>query len=142
MRENESMTLKKRKAIAALLSEPTKAEAAQHAGIAEATLYRWLADDDFRAALNKAEAHAINEAVRHLVRLQTKAAQTIEAILDDPESPPGIRLRAALGVFSAMIKLREFAILETRMAELEKRVDEQLERTNESLGASHSRPLR
>ena len=58
------ITVKQQKAITALLSERTGRDAAKKAGVSEKTLYGWLADKDFRAALRSAEAEVLDTVTR------------------------------------------------------------------------------
>ena len=84
----------------------TVAEAARHAHISQSTANRYLADPLFRAALAEEESLLIDSAARRILNLQGKAAAVIEAVLDDPASPPSTRLRAAIAVFELNLKLR------------------------------------
>lgn len=118
------LTGKQKKGIAALLSEPTQAEAAGTAGVGPRTLSRWLQQPEFRAALQAAENDAINEAIRHLARMQSSAAKVIDDILGDDEISPTVRLRAAVSVFDLLIRLKSFNQLEERISTLEGIINE------------------
>jgi phage terminase small subunit len=118
------LTGKQKRGIAALLSEPTQAEAAEAAGVGPRTLTRWLQQPKFKAALQEAETYAINEAIRHLARMQSSAANVIEGILGDEEISPTVRLRAAVSVFDLMIRLKSFNQLEERITTLEGIINE------------------
>lgn len=61
----------------------------------------------FRAVLNRAEARAIDECIRHLVRMATPAA-VIAQILRDEDAPHYVRLRAAVSAVDALLKLKQF----------------------------------
>jgi hypothetical protein len=54
----DNLTAPQRRAIRALMESRTNGEAAKLARIGEATLYRWLGDPIFKAALQEAEAQA------------------------------------------------------------------------------------
>ena len=47
---DDNLSTDQEAAIAALLTQPSIAKAAEAAGVPERTLYRWLKDDKFRAA--------------------------------------------------------------------------------------------
>src|SRR4051794_15398883 len=66
-------------AIAALLSETTRAAAASKAGVSEATLGRWLKEDEFRAAYQQARRDVLRGAVE---RLQTATGQAVETLMN------------------------------------------------------------
>ena len=61
------MTPRQQKAIQALLTSPTKAEAARAAGVGESTLRQYLKDPEFITAYR--------EAVRELLESATRQAQ-------------------------------------------------------------------
>lgn len=120
MASNGKLTYKQRKAIAALLSEPTVQRAAEKAGVGERTLHRWLDENlRFQEGLTLAESRAIDKATRRLVILQDEAIQTIEEIMTDDNAPASTRLRAATSVLDYLLKLRELRNVEQRLAALE-----------------------
>lgn len=122
MTEDGSLTTKKRRAIAGLLSTRTVDEAAKSAGVGARTLARWLAEDDvFRAELRQAEGDAIDNATRQLVNLSEAATAVISDILSDKKVAPGVRLRAATAALDYLLRLRELRNLEERLTTLEER---------------------
>jgi hypothetical protein len=111
---------KKRQAVAALLTAPTVAEAARVAGVAERTIYRWLAGDAaFVADLRAAEETAIDHAARRLVGLQDDAIGLLGDVVADATAAPGVRVRAASLIVDLALRLRELRSLEERVAALE-----------------------
>jgi hypothetical protein len=106
--------------IAALLGEPTYADAARRVGINEATLYRWLARPDFQAAYRAARRRVVEVAVSRLCQLTTQAVATLERNLTCGKAPAEIR--AALGVLDNVRALLEGEELEARIAALEERL--------------------
>lgn len=119
MTENKSLTTKQRRLIAALLSESKNLDAAKKAGVSEATIYRWLEDPTFQAALRAAEGQAIDVATRQLVTLQDSAIETVKTIMTDTKTPAGVRLRAARTIIDSLLRLRELRNMEERLAQLE-----------------------
>lgn len=107
------------RAIEALLVSESVPEAARLAGVPQRTLYRWLDEPAFAAALRRAEGRIIDEAARRLTRVAGKAIATLEAILDDPSVPVATRVRAALGVLDQAIRLRELRDVAKRIEQLE-----------------------
>ena len=123
MRRNAThaeLSPKQRKAVEALLSTGEVTSAAQNLGINRATLYRWLAEPAFVAAVRAAEAQAIDDFSRMLVRLGRTAAGTLAKIMADTTSPAATRVRAADATLGRLLQLRELATLEARVAELER----------------------
>ena len=118
----DGTTTKKTRAIAAMLTTSTVADAAAAAGVGHRTLARWLADDpEFRSALQRAEGLAIDAAVRRLVGLQDAAVDVFDDVLSNSSISPTVRLRAASSVIDYLLKLRELRNLEERLAALEDR---------------------
>lgn len=124
MAENgRKLSTKQKRAIAALLSQKSVRAAAESARVGERTLYRWLKDAGFRAALAAAEGDAIDQATRRLIAMTGKAADELQAILTDLDSTPAVRLRAIELIFANALKLRELRNVEERLAALEKAVN-------------------
>ena len=113
------LTTKQRAAIAALLAGGTVRAAALAVGVAEKTIYRWMTDPAFSAALKAAEGDAVNEASRQLVSLASVALEQVRTILEDTNTTPTLRLRAAQIVLENLLRLRELATLEERITALE-----------------------
>jgi hypothetical protein len=115
----QKLSTKQERAILALLSTKTVAEAAQQAQVGERTLWRWLGDPLFRVQLAAAEADRLDAATRRLLQLQDGAIETVQAIMQDSEASAGVRLRAAQTVLDYLLKLRELRNLEQRLTALE-----------------------
>ncbi len=110
---------KQRRAVAALLATGEVTAAAREAGVHRDTLHRWLRQPDFLAAVRQAEAEALDELSRLLVRLGRTAAATLAKAMADPAAPYPTRVRAADAALGRLLQLRELATLEARVAALE-----------------------
>jgi len=119
MAENGNLSARQQRAIAALLTSKSVAEAAASAKVGERTLYRWLAEDRaFRAALLAAEGDLLSTTTRRLLSLQGQAIETLESLLSRAESE-GVRLRAAQVALELSLKLRDQVSIELRLQALE-----------------------
>ena len=114
------MTGKQQRAVQALLQSKSVAQAAQTAGVSERTLYRWLGEADFRAALRQAELEALQAFSGGLVSLSQSTMQALKDGLS-PAEPITVRLRAAGLVLDAILKVRELVTVEERLTALEER---------------------
>ncbi len=114
-----ALSPKQRRAVEALLATGEAAAAAREAGVARDTLYRWLKQPAFLAEVRKAEAAALDELSRLLVRLGRTAAATLAKAMSDPAAPYPTRVRAADAALSRLLQLRELAQLEARVQALE-----------------------
>lgn len=83
-------------ALEALLTCESLTEAAQQAGISRRTLYEYIHNDvEFARAYDAARNHQITSFMDALHDKRIKAAEVIEEIMNDPEQPAHIRLKAA-----------------------------------------------
>jgi transposase-like protein len=119
-RTPEHLTPKQHKAVEALLTTGEVTAAAQAAGVSKDTLYRWLKQPGFQAAVHDAEARALDDLSRLLVRLGRTAAATLAKAMSDPTTPWATRVRAADASLGRLLQLRELATLEARVVELER----------------------
>lgn len=117
------LSTNQRRAIEALLVEPTVKRAAEKAGLGERTVHRYLADDAFKARLRQHQDEAITAAVAALVGLTGEAIDTLRSLLQDKETPPSVRARAALGILAERRKAAELDDLAQRVARLEEELE-------------------
>lgn len=120
MQENteNSITTKQQKAIAALLSERTIGAAAKKAGIAERTLYTWLKDADFRAALRSVEKDMLENVTRRLSAGQSLALDALETLIQKAKHE-STRRQAAIDWLNLSLKFIDVLNLEERLTALE-----------------------
>lgn len=122
MAESERLTPKKRAFVRAILAERDIRSAARSVGIGETTAYRWLKSDAIRAAILDAEADALEETTRGLLRLSAEAVNTLDDAMSDAEAPTGAKVRAADIVLARLLQLRELVTLENRVTDLEAKI--------------------
>lgn len=120
--KTSNFTRKKEKAIAALLTTDTVEQAANVAGIAESTLYRWLKEPVFLEQYRKARKAAVDQAISTLQERANKAAKALIDIAEDQEMPPSTRVAAAREILQTSIKGVERDDFERRLEELERMV--------------------
>ena len=125
MQENseKGITTKQAKAIAALLSERTAGAAAKKAGIAERTLYTWLADPAFRGALRSAEAEVLDTVTRRLGVGQTLALDTLEGLIQKAKHE-STKLTACVSWLNMFVKYRDMKDIDERLTALEAKANE------------------
>ena len=92
---NRQLTPRQRLAVETLVTTGDVPTAAATVGVDKATLYRWMRQAPFLEAVRTAEAGALDELSRSLVRLGRTAAGTLEAAMGDPSAPWATRVRAA-----------------------------------------------
>lgn len=102
------MTTRKEKAIAALLTCHTQAQAAQAAGISRETLRNYLNDDEFQAEYQKAVAGVIEGATRQAQQTLSPALSCLRDIVEDSNENSQVRVSAARSLLEYGLKLTEF----------------------------------
>ena len=117
-----TLTSRQQQAIQAILATGDVTIAAQSVGVNRATLYRWMKQPVFVQAVHSAEADAVEDLSRMLVRLGRTAVATLAKAMSDPATPPATRVRAADATLSRLLQLRELATLEQRVSALEANV--------------------
>ena len=119
MSGNGRLSARQQKAIAALLSGGTVARAAKLCDLSERQLYRWLDLAEFRAALDKASADAVQATARQLSDAASIAVIALRGVLTDSGAPVSARVRAADVVLGRLVTLKELVELEARILTLE-----------------------
>ncbi len=120
MGEKVTDTLQPRQtaAIAALLRTGKAADAAKAGSVTPKTVYAWMRQPAFAAALRAAESEALRGLARRLAGLGDDAADTLRAALAD-DQPMATRLRAAALVLERGPVLFELVNLLERVEALE-----------------------
>jgi hypothetical protein len=114
------LSAKQRATIAALIVHGDILHAAKAAEVSRSSVYSWLQQPAFAAALRQAEAAALKDTTRQMAALTGQAIATLRALLTDPTTSEGGRLRAAGMVLDHFLRFRETADYEGRLAELER----------------------
>ncbi len=118
--DSEDLTIRQEKAITALLSCRTVAEAAKLAQVGERSIYRWLKQDTFQSHLRRARRQALSQALGRLQQVADRAVDTLDTILDDKKATTASRVsavRAALRYACHGIEIDDF---EERLAAVER----------------------
>lgn len=116
------MTATQQRALAALLTAPNKAAAAQAAGISPRTLRAYLADPSFRQEYQRAFAELLEDATRQAQQALAPALHTLKEIAEDAEAPPAARISAARATLEYGLRLTEATDVLQRLDELEERI--------------------
>ena len=117
-----TLTSRQQQAIQAIVATGDVTIAAQSVGVNRATLYRWMKQPAFVQAVHAAEADAVEDLSRMLVRLGRTAVATLAKAMSDPATPAATKVRAADATLSKLLQLRELATLEQRVSALEANV--------------------
>lgn len=118
---SDKLTPKQTKAIDCLLTQPTTKRAAEAAGVGYATLRRWLGQQDFNQAFQRARTVSYEATLQTLQTVTSRAIETLCALMENPELAPSVRVNAAGKLLDAGFRSREQIENESRIAELEAR---------------------
>src|SRR5580700_1194822 len=84
--------------IAALAQGRTVTAAAKDADVHRNTIYNWLNEPTFKTAAQEAESEYVAILSDGMRDLAARAIETLRNLLDDPNTPPAVRLRTALAI--------------------------------------------
>ena len=90
---SEDLSKRQIKALPSLLRPGSLSEQARNAGIARATLYRWLEDDSFRSALQRLREQTMEIAESEMIAMTYEAAGVVYDTLRDEDK--NLRFKAA-----------------------------------------------
>lgn len=107
------------RAIIALLSNANIRTAAKAVGVDEATLWRWLQDQEFHAAYMTARRESVSLSIARLQQSTMEAVNTLKEIAKDKDAPASSRVMAAKAIIEYSIKAVEIEDLATRLKEVE-----------------------
>ena len=119
MTDTDRLSTNQRRAIEALLSKPTVRAAAKKAKLGEATLYRYLRDETFRAELSRRQDAVVAAVTAALCGRSGEAVETLSELLKGTDASPAVRARVALGILSQTRQAVELSDLAERVAKLE-----------------------
>lgn len=107
-------------AIKALLEADSISAAAEQAGVCRRTLYRWLDDPGFQAALREARKRPYVVAMSRLCQLANKAVTVLSRALDgEPVTKNAFLAARAVLEFAGTVRADD---LEARLAQIEERI--------------------
>jgi len=123
MSENGTLSRKQRRFVGALLNRPTVREAAAEADVSESTAWRYLGDSAVKRELATRQDALLAQVTSGLVGDMTEARQVLLDVMRANDAADGVRVRAALGVLDAGLKLFELLALADRVAAIESRLE-------------------
>lgn len=108
-----------KRAIRALLESPSIRAAASACALSERTLYSYLADPPFAAALRKEQDRLTTATTAALAGGAGQALETLAEVMCDRDASPSARVRAAVSWLKAWRDAVEIDDLTTRIERLE-----------------------
>jgi len=122
--DNDGLTAKQRTAAVELINQPTIEEAATATGVSARTLYRWMKQSNFRAAVRQFQRDVYQRAMARLQKIAETRAATLASIIDDPNASPASRVSAYRTAAELGGRWLEQQDILGRLDELEERLDD------------------
>lgn len=121
-------TPRKERALQALLTCRTRAEAAAAAGIGESTLRAYLREPEFQARYREAFGALVQDATRQAQQAIAPALSTLREIVEDENAGAKARIMAARSTLEYALRLTEQLDIISRIETLEHAMKEGMER--------------
>ncbi|WP_298023510.1 hypothetical protein [uncultured Dysosmobacter sp.] len=118
------MTPNKERAIAALITYPTRKEAAAAVGITPRTLQDYFKDPEFLERYKAAFGDMVQDATRQAQQAINPALSALREILEDKDEQSKDRISAARAALEYALRLTEQADILDQLRELERWKDE------------------
>jgi AcrR family transcriptional regulator len=96
---NKNLSPVQAQVIAALAQGRTATDAARDADIHRTTIHHWFrTEPKFKSAFQEAQREYVETLHDGMRDLAARAVETLRNLLDDPKTPPSVRLRTALAI--------------------------------------------
>lgn len=119
----EKRSRKKELAVLALLTESTMKQAAEKAGISEATIWRWMQEADFKEMYRLAKQQAVGQAIARIQQATTQAVDTLYDVMKNKKAPAMARVMASKTVLDVAFKAVEVEDIQARLEALERDIE-------------------
>jgi len=118
-KSGNELSQKQLRAISALITSPTIADAAWQADVSTRTVDRWLTQPAFQAELRLARSRVFCHAFGHLQQVASRAVAALDRVMHDKNASPASRVSAARAALRFACHGIEIADFEERLAALE-----------------------
>lgn len=112
------------RAIAAIMAGETIARAAKKASAGKRTIYTWMKDPAFAAALREARSKAMTEAISALAGLAGAAVSVLREALKAKDTEADLRVRTAKIALDSLMRAHSTIDVEERLAAIEAQLKE------------------
>jgi hypothetical protein len=116
---DEKLSVKQERALLALLDCGETKKAAELAGVAEVTLWRWLQLPMFQQRYRAARRQLVETAIAQLQSDCTIAVRVLREVAEDKDAPASSRVAAARTIIEQSVSAIQLMDLEERLKKLE-----------------------
>lgn len=114
----------KEKALSALLTSETKAEAAEKAGISDRTLRTYLSDPAFNAEYQRRKRKLLSDATQQIQKSMKLAVSSLREIIQRKSSKDSDRITASRLILEFGLRYTEITDLLSRLEDLENKINQ------------------
>lgn len=125
------LSIKQELAINELLKGNSIVDSAKNIGISEATLNRWIANDQFKLVLNDRKKKIVDNCIESINLMGNKAIKVLNNILDNENASDNIKLNASKTVLDMILKFNEQNNIIDKIQEIECLLNERINMYNE-----------
>ena len=118
----------KERAMAALLSSDTQAEAAKKCGLSDRALRCYLADPSFRDEYRQRKRQLVSDATRQIQASYQSAIRALRNIVESDTSSAGEKISAARALLEYGLKFTETNEILTRIEDMERLMENNIGR--------------
>ena len=116
---NNQLTIKQRKAVIALLQEPTIEKAAEQTGVNLRTMFRYLTDKDFRDELRRQETQMLAGVKHRYLSALTSSLNTLLLVMESNTASESAKVSASKAINDYYLRLCEKIDTDDRLSALE-----------------------
>lgn len=117
------MSPAKERALAALLINPNREQAARAAGVTTRTLYNFFQDPEFQRRYKQAFKNVVEDSTRTAQRMMTPALATLRSVMRDDTQPGSVRVMASRAALDTALKMTAQVDMADRLEAIEARLD-------------------
>jgi phage terminase small subunit len=118
----EKLTAKQERALLALLDCGETKKAAEIAGVAEVTLWRWLQLPNFQSHYRATRRQVVETAIAQLQADCGVGVRVLREVAEDTSAPASARVSAAKTIIEQSVSAVELMDLQERLEALEERI--------------------
>lgn len=113
------LSANQRKALAALLASKSRVDAARVCGLSTKTLQGYEKQPEFAEALERGRRELLADAAHRMAAGYTQTVDTLQEIVENPDTPDASRVAAARVLLDYGLKLAELTDINKRLDRLE-----------------------
>jgi transposase len=119
--QNCALTARQERVLAAILQTPSVESAAKRAGVSRGTIYNWMGNPTFKAALSRRQAELFGAALGQLKMATAAAVKRLADLVAAKDDR--LALMAAREILGTALRAHEAVDVEQRLADIEQRLN-------------------